>query len=135
MAIATELQPLQSLGVYHAGMLPEGAAPLPDDASFHLDPPMPHKDYATPMEGFLIGYFGRGRSPTHALVVNLDYRTYAGRGQTRQEEFLKPVRRAIVGPDRLEAFNVATSKWSAAASNRVELRLSSGGGMLVRAAQ
>ena len=29
LALATELQPLHSLGVYHAGMLPPGAEPLP----------------------------------------------------------------------------------------------------------
>ena len=133
VAIATELQPLKSLAVYHVGMLPEGASPLPDDAIFRLDPPVSPKDYATSVEGFVIGYFGKEQSPTHALVVNLDYRTYSGRAQPRREEFLKPVRRAVVGTGRLEVFDVATSKWSAADSNRVELRLPPGGGILVRA--
>ena len=133
VAIATELQPLKSLAVYHAGMLPEGTSALPDDAVFRLDPPVPHRDYAAPVEGLVIGYFGKEK-PTHALVVNLDHRTYSGGGQPRQEEFLKPVRRAIVGPGRLEVFGVATSKWSATDSNRVELRLPPGGGMLVRVA-
>ena len=98
VAIATELQPLRSLAVYHGGMLPEGASPLPDDAVFRLDPPVLSKDYAVPVGGSVIGYFGQVLSPTHALVVNLDYRTYSGRGQPRREEFLKPARRAIVGP-------------------------------------
>ena len=132
VAIATELQPLKSLAVYHVGMLPEGTSPLPDTAAFCLDPPLPRKDYTTPVEGFVIGYFGSGQSPTHALVVNLDYRTYGGRGQPRQEEFLKPMRRAIVGPGQLEVFDAKASKWSMADSNRIELRLPPGGGMLVR---
>jgi len=134
VAIAAELQPLTSLAVHHVGMLPEGTSPPPDDAIFRLDPPVPPKDYTIPVEGFVIGYFGKDQSPTHALVVNLDYRTYSGRGQPRREEFLKPVRRAIVGPNRLDIFDVTTSKWSATDSNRVELRLPPGGGILVRVA-
>ena len=134
VAIATELQLLRSLGAYHVGMLPEGTTPLPADAAFRLDPPVPPKDYATPVEGFVIGCFGREGQPTHALVVNLDYRTYSGRGQPRREEFLKPVRRAIVGPGRLEVFDTATRKWAAADSDRAELRLPPGGGILVRLA-
>ena len=107
--------------------------PLPEDAAFRLDPPAPPRDCATPVQGFAIGYFGKERRPTHALVVNLDYRTYSGRGQPRREEFLKPVRRAIVGPGSLEVFDAATLTWSAADSDRVELRLPPGGGVLVRA--
>ena len=34
VAIAQELQPLKSLGVYHAGMRPPGTVPLPVDAPF-----------------------------------------------------------------------------------------------------
>ena len=44
-------------------------------------------------------------APTHALVVNLDYRTYSGLGQPRRDEFAKPVRRALVGPGPLDAFD------------------------------
>ena len=134
VAIGAELQPLTSLAVHHVGMLPEGTSPPPDDVIFRIEPPVPHKDCTTPVEGFLIGYFGKEQSPTHALVVNLDYRTYSGRGQPRREEFLKPVRRAIVGPNRLDFFDVTTLKWSATDSNRVELRLPPGGGILVRVA-
>ena len=135
VAIATQLQPLQSLAAYHVGMLLEGASPLPDDAAFRLDPPVPDKDYAAPVEGFVIGCFGQDGAPTHALVVNLDTRTYSGRGQPRRDEFLTPVRRALVGPGRLETFDVATSTWSDVGADRVELRLPPGGGLLVRTAQ
>ena len=87
----------------------------------------------------VLGSLPRGRQdpfapPPQALGVNLDYRNYSGIGQPRREEFLKPVKRSVVGPGRLEIFDVATSKWSAADSNRVELRLPPGGGVLVRVA-
>jgi len=80
------------------------------------------------------GCFGKDQSPTHALVVNLDYRTYSGRGQPRRDEFLRPVHRSIVGSGRLEVFDPKTSTWAAANSNRVDLRLPPGGGVLVRLA-
>ena len=148
-AIASELQPLKSTGVYHVGMLPEGTSPLPKDAAFRLDPPVPHKDYpplrpcregwpskysAKPIEGFVIGCFGKSQSPTHALVVNLDCRTYSGRGHERRDEFLKSVRRFIVGPGHLDVFDAKTGKWSNGDSDRVELRLPPGSGLLVRLA-
>ncbi|MCX6072609.1 MAG: hypothetical protein NTU91_17445, partial [Chloroflexi bacterium] len=47
-AIAKELQPLRSLAVYHAGMMPPGCEPLPPDAPFRLDPPVPPLAYKPP---------------------------------------------------------------------------------------
>jgi len=41
VAIAKELQPLKSLGVSHAGMLPPGTEPLPKDCACTFDPPVP----------------------------------------------------------------------------------------------
>lgn len=104
-AIACQLQTLQSLGVYHAGMLPPGTSPLPEDGIFILDPPEPIKEYVSPkpVEGFLLGYFGKMGSPSHILVVNLDY------AQTATK--------TIVGPDRLEIFDTITNKWSAVGDN------------------
>jgi len=157
VGVARELQPLKSLAVHHVGILPDGATYLPEDAPFKLDPPVPQEEFpaesverltkkerelrfaqggetGSRLKGSVIGTFGKDETPTHALVVNLDYRTWSGRGHKRREEFLKPVRRAIVSPGRLEVFDVATSKWTATGSNRVELRLSPGGGMLVRVA-
>lgn len=149
-AVAGELQSLRSVAVYHVGMQPPGTILLPEDAAFRIDPPVPPKEYppvrpcregwptsysAAPVEGLVIGCFGKGDSPTHALVVNLDYRTYSGRGHARREEFLKPVRRAIVGPGNLEVFDVAASKWSPTGSNRAELSLPPGAGVLLRVAR
>ncbi|MBM3860552.1 MAG: hypothetical protein FJ395_12995 [Verrucomicrobia bacterium] len=154
VAIAKQLQPLRSLAVRHAGMIPEGATPLAKDSPFRLDPPVPAKDFPprpakltdaeeaalfaeggshhSRVEGFVIGYFGKDNSPTHALVVNLDYRTYSGRAQPREDEFRKPVTRFIAGPGRLEVFEPVTSTWSPANAAQVELRLPPGGGKLVR---
>ena len=37
--MAAELQPLKSLGVYHAGVFPPGAVAVPSDCAFQFDPP------------------------------------------------------------------------------------------------
>jgi hypothetical protein len=127
-AIATELQPLRSLGVYHVGMLPPGGLPLPDQAAFRIDPPVPTKPYQPPqpIQGFLLGYFGRpgekpeSSQPTHVVAVNLDYK--------------QSVTTAVVGPGPLSAFDAATGTWSPAADTRAELQLPPGGAKLLRLA-
>lgn len=125
VAIARELQPLRSLGVYHAGMLPEGAEALPPNAVFRLDPPVPVMSYRPPerVKGILIGCFGPADSrdvaaATHALVVNLDYRSEAAVG--------------VHGPGPLQTFDPATAQWSAAQPPPVKLLLAGGAGRLVR---
>ena len=126
MAIALELQPLRSLGVYHAGMLPPGSEPLPQGAAFTLEPPVPTLDYKAPerVKGLLLGCFGpAGKAnltpiPTHVLVVNLDYQANAVCG--------------LRGPGRLEVFDAATGRWSRLDEARAELKLPRGGGKLVR---
>jgi hypothetical protein len=135
LAIASELQPLKSIAVYHAGMLPDGTAALPKDAPFRIEPPVPQKNYAppAPVEGWAIGYFGEGENPTHALVVNLDYRTYSGIGEERRDEFIfNPVRRHLVGPGPLQVFDPKTSKWNDAGKDGVDLHLPPGECVLVR---
>jgi len=128
VAIATELQPLRSLAVYHAGMTPRGTIPLPNDAPFRLDPPvpaMPNVDLK-PVQGISLGTFGpaskgdKPGKPTHVLVVNLDYK--ANKVTT------------VIGPGKLEVFDAATRTWSPKAANRVELHLPPGGGKLLRQA-
>jgi hypothetical protein len=122
-AIANQLQPLQSLGVYHVGMLPSGTLPLPNDAAFTLEPPLPVMDYTPPqpVKGMLLGYFGKVDSPSHVLVVNLDYK--------------QNVTRTIIGPGRLEIFDTTAGKWSVVGTNRAELHIQPGGGVLVRIAR
>ncbi len=126
VSIARQLQPLRSLGVYHAGMLPQGTEPVPTDGRFQLDPPVPGMSYTNlqAVKGVLLGYFGppgkRGRlpAPTHVMVVNLDY----------QAEVVVGIR----GPSRLELFEPATGRWSRANGKRADLLLPRGGGQLVR---
>ena len=59
-AIAGELQPLRSLGMYHAGMTLPGTKPLDKCAAFRLEPPVPAMPYKAPerVRGMLLGLFG-----------------------------------------------------------------------------
>ncbi len=134
ITVATELKPLRSLAVYHVGSLPEGTAELPQNSPFRIEPAVSFKESSPnePVQGFVIGLFGEGQSATHAIVVNLDYRTYAGRGQPRREEFLKPIKRFLAGPGPLERFDVEAAKWLPVDADRVELHLPPSGALLVR---
>ena len=124
VALTRELQPLRSLGVYHAGMLPEGAEPLSKDAAFAFDPPLPALKYQ-PRErvrGALLGCFGvagkNSMAPTHALAVNLDYKAETVLG--------------VHSAKPLELFDATSGRWITATNSRVELKLPPGGGRLVR---
>jgi len=116
-AIARELQPLRSLGVYHTSMLERGCELLPADASFRLDP----LESPAGTRGFLLGCFGAKEKPTHVVVVNLDYNA--------------EVNASLVGPGELELFDAATARWSSAKKVAIELILPPGGGKLVRIAR
>jgi hypothetical protein len=126
VAIAAEVEPLRSLGVYHAGMMPPGAEPLPADASFRLDPAVPAMPYKPPerVRGMLLGLFGPTAAasghgkPTHVLVVNLDYQAGA----------VAP----LVGPGNLEVFDAAGGKWSPLTGDDKGVPLPPGGGKLLR---
>ena len=120
VAIARELQPLESLAVYHAGMTPPGAEPLPADLSLRLDPAMPLLDYKPPerVRGASLGYFGKTGRPSHVVLVNLDYKT---------ETTL-----TLVGPSNLDTFDAIAGTWSPAGGRRAKLQLPPGGGKLVR---
>lgn len=121
--IARELQPLKSMGVYHAGMIPPGGETIPKKAAFLFDPPISAMEYKPPqrLQGALIGMFGepsKRSRPTHALVVNLDYTSQKTLG--------------VRGLGRLEIFDPATGQWRRSKKRRVELNLSPGGGTLVK---
>ncbi|MCD6339061.1 MAG: beta-galactosidase [Verrucomicrobia bacterium] len=124
-AIASQLQPLRSLGVYHAGMLPPGTEPPPESLPFRPDPAPKQMEYKPPrpVRGVLIGCFGplHGSRPTHALVVNLDYR--------------RPIVQGLRGPGPWEIFDAASGRWKRASADRVELCLPPGGGRLARTAR
>jgi hypothetical protein len=124
VAIAAEVQPLRSLGAYHAGMLPPGAEALAPEAAFTLDPPVPSASYQPPrpVKGVLLGCFGPAARnpapPTHVIVVNLDYEAEANLG--------------VRGRAPLEVFDATTGRWSRTGDSRAGLRLPPGGGKLVR---
>ena len=98
-------------------MAEPGCEPLPPDARFHLDP---SQSPASP-RGFLIGFFGAAKRPTHVVVVNLDYTA--------------EVSPSLVGPSELELFDAATAQWTSANKAAIELILPPGGGILVRIAR
>jgi hypothetical protein len=117
VAIASELQPLRSLGVYHTLMHEPGCEPLPPDAPFRLDSaPLP----ASP-RGFLLGLFGATEKPTHVAVANLDYTA--------------EVKAALAGRGDLDLFDATTAQWTSTKRTSLELTLPPGGGELVRIAR
>ena len=77
-----------------------------------------------PLKGVVLGFFSpdakgkQGTIPSHAMVVNLDYKLSASVG--------------IRGSKRLELFDAAAGQWRKAGGKRVELQLPPGGGKLVR---
>ena len=117
LAIASQLQALRSLGVYHTSMREPGCEPLPTNSPFRLDS---SKSPAGP-RGFLLGLFGTKDKPTHVVVVNLDYTA--------------EVSTPLIGPATLESFNAATAKWTSAKKPAIDLTLPPGGGRLVRIAR
>jgi len=123
VAIDRQLQPLRSLAVYHAGMTPPGAEPLPADAPLRIDPPLPTLAYQPPerVRGVLLGYFGKTAKPDHVLLVNLDYKSTTAL--------------RLVGPAELELFDPTAGTWSPTGGSKVEVQLPPGGGELVRVAR
>jgi hypothetical protein len=125
-AVATQLQTLRPAGVYHTGMAPPGSNPLPADSVFSLEPPIPAAEYRPlePVKGVLLGCYGPRRtpgadaSPTHVLVVNLDYAGDAVVG--------------VRGPAAFDRFEAVTEGWTPVRHPRAELHLPRGGGVLLR---
>lgn len=117
VAIASQLQPLRSLGVYHTSIRELGCEALPPDAPFQTG----SSQSPVSSRGFLLGFFGIGEKPTHVVVVNLDYAVEA--------------RTSLIGLGRLESFDVATARWISAGKDTIELTLPPGGGKLVRTAR
>lgn len=114
VAISQQLQPLRSLGVYHTHLRERGCEPLPANAPFHVAPGIAPDSN----RGFLIGTFGPRTQPTHAMVVNLDYRA--------------PVPARIQGPARLSIFDASAGTWTKTDARNLTLTLPPGGGRLVR---
>ena len=137
VAVATQLQPLRSMGAYHTAMKEPGCVPLPANAPFRPGAAGQAGQEARSgrggdganARGLLLGYFGRQdehpggatAKPTHVVVVNLDYRTES--------------RTTLVGPGDLELFDAAAGNWSPAGGDQADLTLPPGGGKLLRIRQ
>jgi hypothetical protein len=111
VAVAKELQPLNSLGVYHVGGKYQGTKALPKESPFRLD----FGNESQPKSGMVLGYFGRSNA-THILVVNLDYKN--------------KVKTKVVSSVQLEVFDPVRRVWKYSPSKVFSLL--PGGGVLVR---
>jgi hypothetical protein len=107
-------------------MIPPGGIALPAKSAFRFDPVVPTLAFQPqkPVTGFLIGLFGKSlghTKATHALIVNLDYQADQSVG--------------IGGPGKVERFDPTTLEWSGGESRHANLKLSPGGGVLIRLRQ
>jgi Beta-galactosidase len=110
VAVAKELQPLNSLGAYHIGGNYKWTKTLPKSAPFRLA-----ANDISQLRGMLLGYFGRSK-PTHVLVTNLDY--------------TKQVKAKVISSVELEMFDSIGRSWKYIPSK--VLILPPGGGILIR---
>jgi len=119
ISIASQLQPLRSLGAYHVGSVPLGGVALPKNATVSLSF-SGQGDSLMPASGMLLGYFGKNAmsKPTHVLVVNLNYKN--------------SVTTTVVGTSKLSLFDTSTGKWTFSNSEKIAVTLPPGGGKLVR---
>jgi hypothetical protein len=111
LAIATELQPLKSLGAYHCGTVPPGGQALPPKSAFAPEPAA---------QEVVLGCFGKSaHRPTHVVVVNLNYQN--------------AVTTTVTGPGAMEVFQASAQVWRAhPGGKQIRLDLPAGGGVLVR---
>ena len=116
VAICKELQPLAPLGVYHTSMTEAGCEPLPAGAVFR--PGSGSGGGSDSPRGLALGYFGKSKKVTHAVVVNLDY--------TRGRKV------SIEGNGKLSVLDAGTGVWNRIGKKVVELDLPPGGGALIR---
>ena len=114
VAMARELQPLRSVGVWHTVRRGPGCELLPAGAPFQIEAAAGEK----PARGLLLGCFGRADAISHAVVVNLNATEEAAA--------------TLKGPAELECLDTASGRWSAAGGSTLNLHLSPGGGRLVR---
>lgn len=115
VAIARELQPLESIGAYHSGELPKGGVAIPADLPVKLK---------GDSDQLLLGCFGETvEQVTHLLVVNKDYRL----ARTVQ----------LTVPGQSVIFHAPTNSWRMDSNGlpfeqNLKLDLPAGGGVLVR---
>jgi hypothetical protein len=147
LAIARELQPLKSLGAYHAG--PHAQLGNLEDERWkflkndpkkdgnpywarHVEPHLPYGGVALPANfpfkvaspsgnsDLLLGCFGNsGKQPSHVLLVNLNYQ--------------KSATATLQGPGPMEVYHSPTHRWTPSPDGAMaKLELPPGGGVLLR---
>jgi len=125
VAIASQLEGLRSMGVYHEGVHLPGTEPLPEQAAFRLFAPPSDCTPPPPLKGVALGLFGPPQAAlgaaqaTHLVMVNLDYGAAVTVGLRAHAPF-----------EVLEAPGSGT--WTPTGATAGELRLEPGGGRLVR---
>ena len=96
-----------------------GAEAMPANCVLQVGKPeLREADSKTPPVGLAVGLFGPAGHPTHAVIVNLDYK--------------RPVRTKIAAPAPLATYNATERVWRPLGGNATELSLMPGGGKLVK---
>ena len=136
VAIASELQKVKSLAVWHAGEIPFGVDAMPENSNFKLVPQLENYDqgfddaqlhYAQgnnffnrkpAPKGYLLGCFGKDNRVTHLLLVNMDYKKASSTG--------------FNVPAEVELFDQKSGKWSRLSGKKLKLNIAPGSGALLR---
>ena len=136
VAIASELQKVKSLAVWHAGEIPFGVEAMPENSNFKLVPKLENYDqgfedaqlhYAQgnnffnrkpAPKGYLLGCFGKDNRVTHLLLVNMDYKKASSTG--------------FNVPAEVELFDQKSGKWSRLSGKKLKLNIAPGSGALLR---
>lgn len=132
LILSSELKGLYSMGGYHVGTIPKGAMPVASNLKFKISSSSPTNKDKLPKKSFLIGTFGNGNDITHAIIVNLDTRTYSGKGHARRSEFFEPKPDVISSSSCLDIFDLTRSKWSHVNTKKIQIKLPPGKGVLIR---
>ncbi len=121
LRIASILQPMRAVGVYHVGMQQPGTRGLAENSGFLFEPPVEPQKFVPckNLSGILISIFSTGNEAGAKLFLIVN----PAHTSERTIRLIKP------GP--LERFDAGTGKWSLAD----QLQLPRGGGILLRLAE
>jgi hypothetical protein len=112
VAIAGQLQPLESIAVYHTSMQQPGCIPMPEDFPVQIN------GIQNEERGFCIGLFGENQETTHGIIVNLDNDT--------------PQAVKMTVPDPVERFDPVKRTWHPQEETTLNLNFQPGEGILFR---
>ena len=120
VSIASAMQKLKPLNVYHLGMQLPGTIPMPAEIPISFTPAIPDLPYNTGdrVQGLLVSEFGNTGRATHILIVNLDYKT--------------DIDTMINCSKNIEMFDANSGKWIRSGGKSAKLHLYKGTGQLIR---